>query len=108
MGKSIMQTGRECYLCGRVTDLERHHIFGGFSSNNRKLSESYGLWVYLCHDCHTGTNGAQYDMGKNLKLKQEAQKAFQSYYSRAMWMRLFRKNYLGDWGDGHESASIDP
>jgi hypothetical protein len=96
MGKSIIQTDKSCYFCGRVDGLERHHILGGVA--NRPLSEKYGLWVYLCHNCHTGTDGAQYDKEKNLKLKQDAQMCFQKYYSRQMWMRLFRKNYLGDWG----------
>ena len=93
MGKSIMQAPRECYLCGRLTDLEKHHVFGGVA--NRPISEKYGLTVYLCHDCHTGTDGAQYDKMKNLRLKQDAQRAFQAIYSRQLWMMLIRKNYLG-------------
>lgn len=44
---------RECWLCGRNgcgDPLDKHHIFGG---TNRKKSEKYGLYVYLCHDrCH--------------------------------------------------------
>lgn len=43
----------ECFLCGRNgygDRLDRHHIFGG---SRRKLSEKYGLVVYLCHErCH--------------------------------------------------------
>ena len=41
---------RECFLCGRNgrgDRLERHHIFG---AANRKLSEKYGLTVWLCGD----------------------------------------------------------
>ena len=52
-----MQTERECYFCGGVIGLERHHVFGGVA--NRKLSETYGLWVWLCHEDHTGVDGAQ-------------------------------------------------
>ena len=44
---------RECWLCGRNgcgDPLDKHHIFGG---TNRKKSEKYGLYVYLCQDrCH--------------------------------------------------------
>lgn len=40
---------RECFLCGRWTGLERHHLFGG---PNRKKSDKYGLVVDLCHTCH--------------------------------------------------------
>ena len=93
MAKSIMQESRECYFCGRMTDLERHHVFSGVA--NRPISEKYGLTVYLCHDCHTGQDGAQYNKEKNLKLKQEAQRAFERNNSRVLWMKLIRKNYLG-------------
>ena len=106
MGKSIIQTDRSCFFCGRVSELERHHILAGVA--NRKISEVYGLWVWLCHNCHTGRNGAQYDPEKNKQLKQDAQLAFQRIYGRKLWMQLFRKNYLGDWGNENESASVDP
>ncbi len=93
--KSIMQTGeRACYLCSRVTGLERHHVLAGPA--NRRISEAYGLWVWLCHDCHTGRYGAQYDGEKGLQLKRDAQMAFQKYYGRKLWMQLFRKNYLDE------------
>lgn len=106
MKESIMQKEKECYFCGRVTDLERHHVFAGVA--NRPISENYGLWVWLCHECHTGNNGAQYDREMNLTLKRDAQRAFQKYYGRRVWMQLIRKNYLGDWGENNESASVDP
>ena len=93
MKESIIQKERQCYFCGKVMDLERHHVFAGVA--NRPISESYGLWVWLCHNCHTGNSGAQYDKERNLELKQEAQKAFQMYFGRQMWMKLIRKNYLG-------------
>lgn len=92
MGKSIMQSDRACYFCGRVDTLERHHVFGGVA--NRPISEKYGLWVYLCHNCHTGKAGAQYDKEKNLLLKQDAQRAFERSNPRGLWMELIRKNYL--------------
>ena len=93
MGKSIMQTDRACYFCGRLDGLEKHHVFAGVA--NRKISEKYGLWVYLCHSHHTGTDGAQYDKEKNLLLKQDAQRAFERKYPREWWMQEIRKNYLG-------------
>lgn len=107
MGKSIMQTDRACYFCGRLDGLERHHVFGGVA--NRKISETYGLCVYVCHKHHTDPKeGVQYNKEMNLKLKQDAQMAFQKYYSRKVWMQLIRKNYLGDWGKENESVSVDP
>lgn len=93
MGKSVMQKDRACYFCGRLDTLERHHVFGGVA--NRPISEKYGLYVYLCHNCHTGKYGAQYDKEKNLLLKQDAQRAFEKTNSRKDWMELIRKNYLG-------------
>lgn len=100
MGKSIMQQDRACYFCGRLDGLERHHVFGGVA--NRPISEKYGLWVWLCHKCHTGKDGAQYDKEKNLLLKQDAQRAFMAYFSKPLWMQLIRKNYIGDWGGKDE------
>ena len=91
--KSIMQQGDpRCYLCGSRVNLERHHVLGGVA--NRPLSEKYGLWVYLCHNCHTGTDGAQYNREQNQKLKRLAQIAFEARHSREEWMQIFRKNYL--------------
>lgn len=92
MAESIIQTERACYFCGRTDELERHHIFAGVA--NRRISDKYGLTVWLCHEHHTGKDGAQYDREKSLLLKQEAQKAFQAIYGRKQWMNLIRKNYL--------------
>lgn len=92
MAKSIMQDERRCYLCGKLNDLEKHHIFGGVA--NRPISEKLGLWVYLCHECHTGKDGAQYNKMKNLLLKQDAQFAFERTHTRQEWMKWIGKNYL--------------
>lgn len=90
--KSILQNEKVCYLCGSFVGLEKHHILGGA---NRKWSEKYGLWVWLCGEkCHRGTDGAQYDPEKNLRLKREAQAAFEAEYGREKWMKVFMKNYL--------------
>ena len=91
--KSIIQTdGKGCYLCGKTVGLECHHVFGGVA--NRKLSTRLGLTVMLCHECHTGKNGAQYDPVKNRMLKADAQFAFERTHTRSEWMRLIGKNYL--------------
>ena len=92
-GKSIIQQGEpRCFLCGRRVNLERHHILGGVA--NRPLSEKFGLWVWLCHEHHTGTDGAQYNREKGDSLKRLAQIAFEAKYDRKTWMETFRKNYL--------------
>ena len=92
MAKSIIQERKECYFCGKLTNLEKHHVFGGVA--NRPISEKYGLTVWLCHNCHTGNKGAQYDKMKNLRLKQDAQFAFERNHTRSEWMKLIGKNYL--------------
>ena len=76
MSKSIVQREKECYICRYLageqgyygelpsTGLHRHHIM--FGTANRKKSEHYGLWVYLCvahHEygpdaVHTETSGS--------------------------------------------------
>lgn len=96
MGKSIIQDDENtCYLCGRSGPLEKHHICAGVA--NRKISERENIYVMICHECHVGKNGAQYDKMKNLRLKQDAQFAYERKHSRAEWMKLFGKNYLGVW-----------
>ena len=91
--KSIMQQGDpRCFFCGRQHGLERHHVMAGTA--NRKLSEQYGLWVWLCQEHHTGTDGAQYDKEKNRSLKRLAQIAFEARHSHEEWMEAFMKNYL--------------
>lgn len=94
MADSILQTEKECWFCGATYGLEEHHIFAGVA--NRKISEKYGLKVWLCHRHHTGDKGAQYDRDMNLQLKQKAQRNFEQIYSHELWMNTIRKNYLED------------
>jgi len=93
MTKSILQQGDpRCFYCGCRTGLESHHIMAGTA--NRKLSEKYGLKVWLCNDHHTGKDGAQYSRKENQSLKQLAQIAFEARHSHEEWMEVFKKNYL--------------
>ena len=92
MTDSIIQSEKECWFCGARVSLEEHHIFAGVA--NRKISEKYGLKVYLCHRHHTGEDGAQYCKEKNLQLKRIAQQRFEEIYSHELWMSVIRKNYL--------------
>lgn len=90
-GSIIQKDETRCFICGRVTGLERHHVLGG---PNRKWSEKYRLTVMLCHDHHTGPHGAQYDRKVGDPLKRLAQIAFEARYSHDEWMEVFGKNYL--------------
>lgn len=98
MSKSILSNEKECFLCGRKTCLEKHHIMSGTA--NRRLSEKYGGWIYLCSDefngfdCHTGKNGAQYNKEVGLSLKKQFQSAFEEIHGHDFWMEVFKKNYL--------------
>ena len=68
-----MQTEKRCYISGRTDCLERHHVFGG---PNRKLSEKYGLWVWLNHEYHNEPpNGVHFNRVARLMLQAEGQRA---------------------------------
>lgn len=71
--KSLFVTKKEqCYICNVITNTELHHIIFG---KNRKKADEDGLTVYLCHNCHRGTNGIHGKNGhdKDIALKREAE-----------------------------------
>ena len=106
--KSVIQNkeDHQCYICknflgdwSEKKDLEEHHIFEGVA--NRKLSEKYGLKVYLCKKHHTGdiegSREAVHSKDQNdydIKLKQIAQMIFEKDHSKKEFMSIFGKNYL--------------
>lgn len=111
--KSIMHTkaNKTCYLCAKLHDdytekprLEAHHVI--FNAHNRKLSDKYGLIIYLCPAHHTGTNLSASD---NYELCKEAvhinpvtremtckaaQMAFITQYPDEDFVKIFGRNYL--------------
>lgn len=96
--KSIMQKNKECYITYQTADLHEHHIFGG---RNRKLSEKYGLKVFLVSYLHnTSDNGVHGKNGRSLDiyLKRAAQKrAMERYgWTIADFAGVFGKNYLDE------------
>ena len=48
--KSIIQDTKECFLTQRRNNLHSHHIFHG--SYKRKMSEKYGLKIWLTAELH--------------------------------------------------------
>ena len=93
--KSIMQTKKECYICGTTIWLEEHHVFGGTA--NRKMSEKYGLKIYLCHRHHNEPpDGIHFDKWLRDRIKSEAQRKFMEYYNKTKedFIVIFGKNYL--------------
>lgn len=92
--KSIIQKNKECYFCGKQTELHSHHIY--FGNPYRKISERYGMKVWLCWEHHEGTNGIH---GKNghkldLELKKCGQTVFEKSYPQEKFIKVFGRNYL--------------
>lgn len=100
--KSIMQDKEsgQCYLCRLLHKdysvkavREEHHVMGGVA--NRKLSERYGLKVYLDPNHHrNGPEAVHKNKEVALLLKREAQKAFMRAYPDLDFREIFGKNYL--------------
>jgi len=84
---------KKCYVTGATTGLHKHHIFGGA---NRKLSEQYGLYMYLIPEYHNMSNaGVHFNREFDLRLKREAQVKFeQQYGNREKFIEVFGKSYL--------------
>lgn len=75
-----------------MTELECHHVMSGTA--NRRLSDQYGLVVWLCREHHTGDTGVHKNRKKADSLKRLAQIAFEARHSHDEWMQVFKKNYL--------------
>ncbi len=91
--ESIMQQSRECYFTGRTDGLECHHVFYG--GGRRKLSELYGLTVWLTHAEHNEPpGGVHFNKNKRRTLEQDGQRAFEKAYSYLDFVKIFGRNYL--------------
>ena len=92
--KSILQSERECWVCGTTQNLHHHHVI--YNTANRKLSEKYGLWVYLCGRHHNLSNeGVHFNRDLDLRLKQFAQKVFEAKIgTRDDFRAIFGKSYI--------------
>ena len=91
--KSVLQSEKECWVCRTTLNLEDHHIIYGWA--NRRLSEKYGLKVWLCHEHHTGNTGVHSNQKLNKDLRKLAQTYFEEHYgTREDFMRIFGENYL--------------
>ena len=97
--KSIIQEDKEhCFICGGNSNfepLDEHHCYGGA---NRKLSEKYGLKVYLHHNtCHIfGKNSVHQNATVNNALKKVVQeRAMQKHgWTEDDFRKIFGKSYL--------------
>lgn len=91
--KSIIQNNKECWVCGTTNDIHEHHILYGTA--NRRLSEKYGLKVWLCGKHHNLSNeGVHQNRELDLRLKQLAQKRFEEEYPNEDFLKVFGRNFL--------------
>lgn len=93
--ESIMHSVKRCIICGKQTDLEKHHVF--FGNPRRGVSEKFGCWCYLCREHHQGTNGVHGKNGHELDqaLKEYAQRMWECEFGdREAFIRTFGKNYI--------------
>lgn len=92
---NILQSEKECIVCGAERNLHLHHIY--FGRGMRDISDRNGFTCYLCGYHHTqsnegvhGKNGHELDM----YLKQTCQKEFEKTHTRKEFMQLTGKSYL--------------
>lgn len=99
--KSIMQDkqAHTCYLCMMLhsdyseKQTQEHHVF--FGTANRRLSEKYGLKVYLCLEHHeTGRDAVHRNAETALLVKQKGQRAFEKRWPDLDFIKIFGKNFL--------------
>ncbi len=89
-----------CYLCRKLYDddsrkdiIHEHHAIYGHAQ--RKLSELYGLKVYLCLAHHlTGPDAVHKNPKISMMVKRDAQLVFTSAYPDLDFMKIFGKNYV--------------
>ena len=95
MSKSIISNEYICFKdgCNSNQDLHRHHIY--FGRKNRRLSEKYGCWVYLCGYHHNLSNeGVHFKHDFDLELKELCQRKWEKHDTRENFIKVFGKNYL--------------
>ena len=93
VSKSLLSNDQVCIVCG-CTGVHRHHIFYGTA--NRKLSEKYGCWCWLCPDHHNMSDaGVHFNKQLDLTLKMECQERWEEEFgTREDFRRIFGKNFL--------------
>lgn len=88
---SIMQFSHKCWRCGREDALQRHEPWNGLQ--NREKSKNFGMWLYLCYECHeTVQHGAQ-DYAKALRKVAEANARAEYGWTKEEFIRRFGKSY---------------
>lgn len=98
--KSIMhEKDGTCYLCMKLEGnyfpqlvTQEHHVI--FGTSNRRLSERYGLKVYLCVAHHlTGPDAVHRNEKVRKMLCADAQERFEEKYPQISFQNVFGKNW---------------
>ena len=92
--ESVIQKEKECYVCKNTIGLHSHHIL--FGTANRRMSELYGLKVWLCPKHHNMSDeGVHFNRELDLHLKRLAQEYYEANYGcRLDFIDTFGRNYL--------------
>ena len=93
--KSILQHEKECLVCHTTRNLHDHHVFEGGTNGNRKMSEKYGMKIWLCAYHHNMSDeGIHFNKELDLKVKKMAQEVFELSHTREEFREIFGKSYL--------------
>ena len=93
--KSILQKKKRCLVCHSERDLHLHHVYEG--TGRRKLSDIYGLTVWLCARHHNMSDeGVHFNRELDLKIKKASQRKAMSHYSwdTETFIEIFGRNYI--------------
>lgn len=108
----------KCYYCGTTENVELHHCIHG-NKENRNLSTQYHLLIPCCSYHHRSINGihGKYGQEKDLKLKAEAQKAWEERRIkkgksspetvRNEWLDIFSIDYIKEFEEYIEDCKKD-
>lgn len=92
--KSIISNEKECFICGTRLKLHKHHCIHG--SSNRKNSEEFGLWIYLCDFHHNASiEAVHFNHSFDVMVKKYAQMVFENKIgTREEFRQIFGKSFL--------------
>lgn len=105
--KSLMhKKDGTCYLCMKLENnyfeqrgLQEHHVVFGHYGSGRRLSEKFGLKVYLCvrhHLADGGPDAAHRSRASRELLCKDAQRCFEKNYPELSFREIFGRNWLTD------------
>lgn len=84
-----------CWVAGcKEWQREQHHVF--FGTGQKKISDKYGFYAYLCPNHHRGQPDGVHGGNKelNLTLKRHCQREFEKEYLHSDFMKEIGRNYL--------------